>query len=334
MRSRATVAVALAALLGAALPSAVTAHGPVPPDPPTVLGILATWSFEPSVLLPLVGALVAWWWMVRRIGRLHPATPVAPSRTLAFVGGVVAVAFALLSGIETYDTTLFSIHMVQHMLLILVAAPLFALAAPITQLLRAAPAADRTGWILPILHSRVVVFLGHPVVASIVFTGVMWASHFSPLFDAALEDRFVHLVEHGLFLVSATLFWWPAVGLDPAPFRMRHPARIMYVFLQMPMSSFLAMAVLFADAPLYHHYATLGSPYGIDPLDDQRLAAGIMWFTSDLVFIAALLVLLRGWMHRVEADTAAIERREDLERAAITERADRLADRRREQGEV
>ena len=75
--------------------------------------------------------------------------------------------------------------------------------------------------------------LAFPVVAWMLFAGVMWVSHFSPLFDAALEDPLVHDLEHALFLGAALLFWWPAVALDPAPWRMAHPARALYVFLQM-----------------------------------------------------------------------------------------------------
>ena len=177
---------------------------------------------------------------------------------------MAAIAFALLSGIARYDTTLFSVHMVQHILLMLVAAPLIALAAPVTLVLRLASPETRRQWILPVLHSRVVRVLGHPVVAWVMFAAMMWVTHFSPLFDAALEDPLVHDLEHGLFLASAVLFWWPAVARDPAPWRMPHPVRALYVFLQMPQNTFLAVVILNASAPLYHHYATLAAHVGVD----------------------------------------------------------------------
>ena len=147
----------------------------------------------------------------RRIPRT-PCRVAGPWRSLA---GLLAIAFALLSGIDRYDTTLFSVHMVQHVLLTLVAAPLIALAAPITLLLRVASPATRRRWILPILHSRVVRVLAFPVVAWLLFAASMWGSHFSPLFDAALEDPLIHDLEHALFLGAALLFWWPAVGARP-----------------------------------------------------------------------------------------------------------------------
>ena len=93
----------------------------------------------------------------------------------------------------------------------------------------------------------------------------MWGTHFSPLFDAALEDPLVHDLEHVLFLSGALLFWWPAVALDPAPWRMSHPARIGYVFLQMTQNTFLAVVILNATTVLYPHYATLVRPVGDRP---------------------------------------------------------------------
>ena len=89
----------------------------------------------------------------------------------------------------------------------------------------------------------------------------------------------------------------------------------------MPPSSFLGMAILFAAAPLYPHYATLGAPYGIDPLADQQLAGGIMWLAGDVVFIGAILAVVAAWMRHEERDAPAAERRADAERARLRERA-------------
>ena len=105
--------------------------------------------------------------------------------------------------------------MVQHVLLMLVAAPLLALAAPITLVLRLSSPKTRHRWLLPVLHSRVVRVMAHPVTAWLMFATMMWAVHFSPLFNAALEDPLIHDLEQLLFLSGALLFWWPAVALDP-----------------------------------------------------------------------------------------------------------------------
>jgi putative membrane protein len=303
----------------------VAAHGAVPLEAPDLASIVLDWSFKPLVAIPMILVALIWLTIVDRVGRLHPDHPVSRWRTAAFFGGLASIAIALMSGVEAYDTTLFSIHMVQHMLLTFAAAPLLVLAAPVTQLLRAASPEARRRWILPILHSRPVAVLAHPVVTWLAFTVVMWATHFSPLFDLALEEPFVHDLEHALFLGSALLFWWPVVGADPAPRRMGYPARALYLLLQMPPNSFLAVAILLATAPLYPHYATLGSPYGIDALADQQLAAGLMWVTADMVFIGAILLVVAAWMRREERDAPAAERRAARERQRIDERADALA---------
>jgi putative copper resistance protein D len=321
IRPAAAAGVAVALLV----PGVAAAHGPVPHEPPTFAALALGWSFQPGVAVPLLALALGWAWLVRRIRRLHPATPVPAFRTAAFLVGLAAIALALLSGIERYDTTLFSVHMVQHLLLMLVAAPLIALGAPVTQILRAASPAVRRRLLLPVLHSPVAGALGHPVVAWLAFTLVAWASHFSPLFDLALENEAVHSAEHAAFLAAGLLFWWPVVAADPAPRRLTYPVRALYLLLQMPPSSFLGMAILFAGAPLYPHYATLGSPYGIDPLADQQLAGGIMWLAGDVVLIGAILAVVAAWMRHEERDAPAAERRADAARARLRERADQLA---------
>ena len=319
---------AVAAVVGVWLGAAPTAlaHGDAPADAPTVGGLLFGWTFSPLPTLGLVAAAVWWAWAVGRVNALHPHNRVPRSRSVAFALGLLAIAVALLSGIERFDTTLFSVHMVQHILLTLVAAPLLALSAPITLVLRLASPSTRRRRILPILHSRVVRAVSFPVVAWLAFAGVMWVAHFSPLFDAALEDSIVHDVEHALFLGAGLLFWWPAVGLDPAPWRMAHPARLLYVFLQMPQNTFLSVVILNASTVLYAHYDTLGLPWGGGALEDQRLAASLMWILGDAVFLVAVMAIVRAWMRADERGAARADERADAERVGIREREVRLAD--------
>jgi putative copper resistance protein D len=323
-RAVAPVAAVAAGLL---LAGPATAHGAAPGEAPTLMALLLDWTFEPLPTLGILVALAWWTWAVRRVDAAHPSNPVPRRRTVAFVGGMVAIAFALLSGIDQYDTTLFSIHMVQHVLLTLVAAPLIALSAPVTLLLRVSSAETRRRWILPVLHSRLVRFLAFPVVAWVLFAGVMWVSHFSPLFDAALEDPLIHELEHAIYLASALLFWWPAVALDPAPWRMSHPARAMYVFLQMTQNTFLSVVILNAQTVLYPHYATVQRSWGPTPLEDQQMAAAFMWVVGDMLFLAASFAILVGWS-RAEARTAVLtDRRAARELAEIRVRERRLAER-------
>lgn len=328
LRSLAALATAAVAVLVAlARASPARAHGALDVGPPDAAVFLFGWTFEPLVAIPLLGAALAWIAAVRHVNAAHPANPVPWVRTVALLGGLLAIAVALLSGIERYDTVLFSVHMVQHILLTLVAPPLIVLGAPITLLLRLARPETRQRWILPVLHSRIVRALSFPVVAWLLFAGVMWATHFSALFDRALEDPLLHNLEHAAYLGAGLLFWWPAIGLDPTPWRMSHPVRVLYVFLQMPQNTFLAVAILSATAPLYEHYATLGRAWGPTPLADQQAAAGIMWFVGDLLFLAAILGLVAAWMRHEERSTAGADRRADAARAEIGVREARLAER-------
>jgi putative membrane protein len=172
-------------------------------------------------------------------------------------------------------------------------------------------------------------------VAWLIFAVVVWASHFSPLFNAALEDPVVHTFEHALFMVSALLFWWPAVALDPAPWRMGHPGRLMHVFMQMMQNTFLAVVILFAPSALYSHYETVVRDWGPTPLADQRLAGGIMWFVGDLIFLTAIMALVAGWIRSDARDSARTDRYAAAEMAEIRVREQKLAERlARERGET
>jgi cytochrome c oxidase assembly factor CtaG len=327
-RGARSLAVPAAACAALAVAGPVLAHGDAPAQAPDVGILLTAWSFDPTVAIPLIATALGWLWAIRRIERHHRHNPVPRLRAASFLLGLAAVALALQSGIERYDTTLFSIHMAQHLLLLLVAPPLLLLGMPVTVVLRVASPWLRRRVVLPILHSALVRFVAHPVTAWLTFTGVMWVTHFSPLFDIALENPAVHDLEHVLFLGSALLFWFPVVGADPAPSRLGYPARALYVLLQMPPSSFLAVAILSATQPLYRHYQELGAPYGVTALADQQSAAGIMWISTDLILIAAILVVVGAWMRHDERRTAEVERRIDAERAALAARADALAARR------
>jgi putative copper resistance protein D len=310
-----------------AAPAALAHGGEVPPAP-TALSFLLGWSFDPSIWLPAIAALLLWRAGVARVARAHPASPVPRRRSLAWVLGIGVIVLALDSGIERYDTTLFSVHMVQHLLLTLVAPPLLLSAGPITLLLRASSSETRRRWILPPLHARVVRVLAFPVVAWLLFAAVMWGSHFSPLFDLSLESELAHRLEHALFLSSALLFWWPVVGPDPAPWRMTPAVRVLYAGLQMPQNTFLALAIYMATTPLYPHYVTTVRSWGPTPLADQQVAGGIMWLGGDFAFLTAVILLVLAWMRHEERRTVGEDRRLEGERAAIREREAKLAARR------
>ena len=296
------------------LPGVVAAHG-VAPEPASVSAVLLAWSIEAHVLLPLLGLLLIYAWAVREVDRAHPDNPVPRFRSIAWYSGLAVLFVALCSPIATYDTTLFSAHMVQHLLMTMVAAPLLAIGAPITLLLRVSSPATRRRWILPVLHSWPVRIISFPVVTWVIFAAVMWASHFSPLFDAALENEAVHLLEHALFLGAALLFWWPIVGADPSPWRMPHAVRLGYLLIGLPFSSFLGLVIFSAPGVLYAHYATLVRSWGPTPLEDQQLAGGIMWAGGDLLFLFSLILALWVWLRAEEVEGRRADAKLDREAA-------------------
>ena len=304
-------------LLG--LPARALAHGP-DPGPPDPSLLVTGWSFHVEVWLPI---LVAGWGyrvLMRRVNAAHPTNPVPRYRWWAWLGGLGALILALASPIERYDTTRFSVHMVQHLLLAFAAAPLLVMGAPVTLLLRAATPKARNELILPVLHSRAMRVIANPLVTWGLFALVMWGSHFSPLFDAALEDPFIHLLEHGLYLATAMLFWYPVIGADPGPYRLAHPARVGYVALGMPFGSFLGLAIFSATTVLYPHYATLNLPWGPAPLDDQALAGGLRWAIGDGVFIVAIVLAAAVWLRSEEEQGRRIDAQLDREARAAAAR--------------
>jgi len=313
--------------------AAVARHGTVAPAP-TFPSVLGAWSADPAVLVPVALLAVAYLVAMRSVNQAHPTNPVPRSRAVCWLLGLGAIVVALQSPIEAYDTTLFSLHMVQHILLTLIGPPLLALGAPITLLLRAVRPETRRRVVLPILHSLPVRIVTFPLVSWLLFALAMWGTHFSPIFNQSLEEPAVHQLEHAFYLVAGCLFWWPVVALDPSPWRMSEPVRILYTFLQMPQNSFLGLAILSATAPLYAHYATLGRTWGPTVLDDQMQAGALMWVIGDLVFLVAILGIVVSWMHREERETRAADARQDRARAEIRERESRLAERlARERGE-
>lgn len=294
-------------------PAIALAHG-VAPVPATALDVALAWSIEAHILLPLAAAFLLYRRAERQVAREHPANPVPRWRTWSWYGGLLVLLIALQSPIATYDTTLFSVHMVQHLLMAMVAAPLLAMGAPITLLLRVSAPRVRQRVVLPILHSLPLRIISFPVVTWVLFAGVMWASHFSPLYNLALDSAGWHFAEHVLYMAAAMLFWWPVVGADPSPWRLPHAARIGYLFLGMPQSSFLGLAIISAPHVLYEHYATLERSWGPTPLADQQLAGAIMWVGGDAVFLAAMIAAVWIWLRADEAESRRVDARLDRER--------------------
>ena len=221
------------------------------------------------------------------------------------------MAFAIMSPPASYDGVLFSIHMWQHILLMMVAAPLLLLGTPITLLLRSVSTKTRRDVLIPLLHSGLVRAVTFPVVAWLAFAATMWGSHYSPLFNAALEHEWLHWLEHMLYVSVALMFWWQVIGVDPTPWRMAHPIRALYVFLQMPQNSFLALSIYDTKRVLYSHYETTLRTWGPTPLEDQQLAGITMWVVGDVLFLIGVAFVIAAWVKHEEREG----RRQDRIRA-------------------
>jgi putative copper resistance protein D len=277
--------------------------------------VLLAWTLDPVPIIGLLVAAATYLWAERRIAQRHPASPVPRYRRWLFLGGLAAIGLALCSPIDSYEGALFSVHMVQHMLLELVAAPLIVLAAPITLALRAASTSWRRA-LVAVLHSRPVAWVSFPLITWLLFAAVNWGWHFSGWYNVALENDLVHYLEHACFLVAALLFWGPAISPDPQPWRMSHPVRLLYLFLAMPQNSFLGVALLSSDHVLYLHYLTNNLAWAPAALDDQHLGGTIMWVFGDLAFLAGMIGVVAAWMRFEDVRTARLDARLDAEERA------------------
>jgi len=283
------------------------------PASPELPGVLGAWSLDPVMVATLASVGVAYGWGCRVARTLTPRHPVAPWRQSAFFGGLAVAAIALLSPVHTYAEALLSVHMAQHLLLTLLAAPLLLLGRPASVALRVMSPERRRRW-LRVGQGRAVRLASSPVVAWVAFAAAGWAIHFSPLFDAAMRSFPLHVAEHAAFLATALLFWWPVVGDQPGRRPLPHPVRLLYLGVAMPQNTFLALAVLGANGVLYPYYADLARPWGPTALADQRQGAGLMWVAGDLILLASVLLVAAAWARHEERATERLERSEREER--------------------
>ena len=277
--------------------------------------VLTAWTFQPLVLVPVIAA--AWLYVagVRRVNQRYPAAPWPVSRTAWYLSGLAILLLALESPIDIYSNVFLWVHMIQHLLIMNFVAVCVLLAAPVTLALRASSTATRKRWLHPILRSTPVKILSHPLVTWMLFGVVLVVAHFTALYELSLEHQWIHDLEHVLFLTGGLLFWWPIVGLDPSPWRLPHPIRLLYVFLAIPVNTFVALAIYSSDVVLYPHYTQVPRAWGPSPLTDQHWGGAIMWLSGDMMLMAAIIVLALGWMKHDEAEARRIDARLDAEAA-------------------
>ncbi len=225
-------------------------------------------------------------------------------RTPLFAGGLATVVLAVSPPVDRLADSLFSMHMLQHVLLIEVAAPLIVLSRPWNRLWRpfplsyrraAAGGIARGAWAAPV---RVIGrWLVVPAVAFVLMNGVFLLWHVPALYDAALSSPAVHDLEHLTFFLTALLFWAHVLGDGPFRARLALPGRAVYAIGAMLVGWVLAVVIAMAPSPLYAHYADLARrPLGLSALADQQLAAGIMWVPASVPWIVVALACVYGWL--------------------------------------
>jgi cytochrome c oxidase assembly factor CtaG len=158
--------------------------------------------------------------------------------------------------------------------------------------------------------------LSHPIVAGAIFAVAMLAWHLPGPYQIALESPAWHQAEHLCFLVAGLLFWWPVVGLDPSPWRMPHPLRLLYLFVAGPVNTFTALAIYSATAVLYPFYTRIPRDWGPTPLQEQGWAGALMWITGDLILLVSVVIAGLAWYRHDQLETVRLDRRLDAERAA------------------
>jgi putative copper resistance protein D len=281
------------------------------PDP---FEVLTAWHADPFVAVPLVAA--AGWYLraVALVGRRFPRAPWPARRTSSLLGGLAVATVALLSPIDRYAEVFLWVHMVQHLLLILVIPPLLLLAAPLTLARRAK---GHAGWPTALTRAgrtRMARTLTHPVLGWVAFAVILAGSHFSPLYQEALEHRSVHALEHLMYLGGGVLFWAPVLGGDWPGRRLSRPLRLLYLVAAGPVNTVTALAIVSSGSVLYPHYARLQRAWGPSPVEDQRMAGALMWVVGDLALVIAGVLVLAAWMRRDRASTERAEARIDAAR--------------------
>lgn len=267
------------------------------------------------VLILLAAAGAGYGAAVRVIWRRRGRWVLPPSRVRCFALGLLVLAAALVGPLDDQAGARFSAHMVQHTLLVLVAAPLLVLGTPITVLVLALSPAVRRRTTTPALRSRAAHLLFSPLVAWVAFVVVLCGSHLPPIYDAAVANQGLHDLEHLVYLVTAVLFWMPVVGLDLGRARLDYPARLLYLFLAMAAMAVLGVALSTTHQQLYAYYVHAARADGYSALADQHTGGVIMWIAGMFTVVPAMVAVVLAWMAEDERRTVQLERRQELHHA-------------------
>jgi putative membrane protein len=278
----------------------ILAHGVATPE-----SLWTAWTGEPTVILPIVIAGVMYARgsaVVRRAG-----SRAGFMKEVLFYGGLGAIFVALITPLDAVAEALFSAHMVQHLFLILVAAPLLVAGQPSVRFALAVPASWRRTWNRRVRTKWGMSFgstLRNPLFVWCLHVAALWAWHLPDLYEAALNNELVHALEHVSFFGTAVLFW--SVVIDRSRKALGHPLRILFVFTTALQSGALGALLLFADGVLYGSHITTAHDWELTALEDQQLAGALMWIPPWFVYFIAMAVLFVTWMRTVEKRAIAV----------------------------
>lgn len=269
--------------------------------------LLTAWQTDALAFVALAVELLLAGWYVRAAQRLRARGRRWSSwRTASFLSGTVLVVLAAQSGLASYDDSVFTVHVVQHLVLMNFAPILYALGAPMTLALQASSRRTQTV-LLRILHHPVVEVLTHPAVVVTMASATMIVYFLTPLYQLSLEHPLLHDYTHLHFLVSGALYWWLVVGLDPSRWHLAHPRKLAMLAVGIPVSAILGVALTGARAsvaPLFHTVA------------DTHTGGSILWVAGELTTLVAMGIVVGQWMRYEERAALRADRRADAEDAA------------------
>ncbi|AGP53160.1 cytochrome c oxidase assembly protein [Streptomyces rapamycinicus] len=289
-------------------------HGMMMDLPPFTLSRGLEFGGDPFFLVGCVLALGLYGWGVARLRRRGDAWPVG--RVVSFVLGVLTIAVAMCTKLNDYGMVMFSVHMVQHMIISMVSPILLLLGAPVTLTLRALPAAGRgrkgpRELLVALLHSRYMRIITHPAFTIPLFIASLYALYFTPLFDFLMESKAGHIAMMVHFLAVGLVFFWPIMGVDPGPHRPGYVMRMLELFSGMPFHAFFGIALMMASEPMVGTYQHPPASLGIDALSDQTWAGGIAWAFSEIPSVIVLVALVYQWYKSEQRQARRIDRTAD-----------------------
>lgn len=278
--------------------------------------VLTSWNLAPAVVLPLVLSGGVYIVGARRVKDRYPAAPWPRHRTASFLVGLGLLYVAVQGPLDVYDSIYLWDHMIQHLVIVMMSAPALLLGAPITLALRASQPDGARRTMVRVLRSRPVAVLSHPIVTWSALAIALVGTHFTSFYELALDHPPIHDLEHLLYLATSLLFWWPVLGVDPIRWRLPHAGRLLYVFLMAPVQAIVGLVVMSAREVLYPHYLHVAS--GLGPLADQRAAGALMWVTSEVAMVGAVVAVAVDWFRHEERLARRVDAR--LERGGSPDR--------------